>query len=138
MSFGSHVGPVNVRAIEIAKKRNLRILTINCRSIKDKTSELKTTIDYTKPDIISSMHDLWCHMSQQSQHTPSFFNVTGRSHIPQGKILLCLGPGLSSISPASNIVIRITEVFLLFFTGSCIGLCPGNSSVSEDTPRYTE
>ena len=35
----------------ISKKRNSRILTINCRSIKDKTSELKTTIDYTKPDI---------------------------------------------------------------------------------------
>ena len=37
---------------QIPKKRNLRILTINCRSIKDKTSELKTTIDYTKADII--------------------------------------------------------------------------------------
>ena len=58
-------------------------------------------------------------MSQQSQHTPSFFHVTGRSHIPQGKILLCLGPGFSSTSPASNIMIRITEVFGLFFTGSC-------------------
>ena len=39
---------------QIPKNRNLRILTINCRSIKDKTSELKTTIDYTKPDIIIS------------------------------------------------------------------------------------
>ena len=39
---------------QIPNKRNLRILTINCRSIKDKTSELKTTIDYTKPDIIIS------------------------------------------------------------------------------------
>ena len=65
-------------------------------------------------------------MSQQSQHTPSFFHVTGRSHIPQGKILLCLGPGVSSISPASNIVIRITEVFVLFFTESCIGLRPAD------------
>ncbi|CAC5399853.1 unnamed protein product [Mytilus coruscus] len=27
-------------------------MTINCRSIKDKTSEFKTTIQYTKPDII--------------------------------------------------------------------------------------
>jgi hypothetical protein len=36
----------------ISKKRNPRILTINCRSIKDKTSELKTAINYTKPDII--------------------------------------------------------------------------------------
>ena len=33
-------------------KRNLRILTVNCRSIKDKTSELKAIINYTKPDIV--------------------------------------------------------------------------------------
>jgi hypothetical protein len=67
-------------------------------------------------------------MSQQSQHTPSVFNVTGRSHIPQGNILLCLGPEFSSISPANNIVIMITEVFVLFFTGSCIGLRPADVS----------
>jgi hypothetical protein len=67
-------------------------------------------------------------MSQQSQHTPSVFNVTGRWHIPQGNILLCLGPEFSSISPANNIVIMITEVFVLFFTGSCIGLRPADVS----------
>ena len=39
---------------QIPKKRNIRMLAINCRSIKDKTSELKTTIDYAKPDIIIS------------------------------------------------------------------------------------
>jgi hypothetical protein len=33
-------------------KRNLRILTVNCRSIKDITSELKAIINYTKPDIV--------------------------------------------------------------------------------------
>jgi hypothetical protein len=33
-------------------KRNLRILTVNCRSIKDKTSELNVIINYTKPDIV--------------------------------------------------------------------------------------
>ena len=33
-------------------KRNLRILAVNCRSIKDKTSELKAVINYTKPDIV--------------------------------------------------------------------------------------
>ena len=32
--------------------RNLRILTVNCRSIKDKASELKAIINYTKPDIV--------------------------------------------------------------------------------------
>jgi hypothetical protein len=56
--------------------------------------------------------------------------VTGCSHIPQGKILL--GPGFSSISPASNIVIRITEVFVLFLTGSSIGLRPDDEAVSVD------
>ncbi|CAG2212034.1 unnamed protein product [Mytilus edulis] len=34
------------------EKRNLRILTVNCRSIKDKTSEFKAAINYIKPDII--------------------------------------------------------------------------------------
>ena len=33
-------------------KRNLRIITVNCRSIKDKTSKLKAIINYTKPDIL--------------------------------------------------------------------------------------
>jgi hypothetical protein len=33
-------------------KRNLRILTVNCRSIKDITSELKAIINYTKPDMV--------------------------------------------------------------------------------------
>jgi len=36
----------------LPNKRNLRIMTINCRSIKDKTAEFKTTVEYTKPDII--------------------------------------------------------------------------------------
>lgn len=34
------------------KKRNLRILTVNYRSIKDKQSEYKAAITYIKPDII--------------------------------------------------------------------------------------
>jgi hypothetical protein len=33
-------------------KRNLRILTVNCRSIKDKTSEITVAVNYIKPDII--------------------------------------------------------------------------------------
>ena len=33
-------------------KRNLIILTVNCRSIKDKTSEFTAAVNYIKPDII--------------------------------------------------------------------------------------
>ncbi|CAG2233662.1 unnamed protein product [Mytilus edulis] len=36
----------------IPKKQNLRILTLNCRSIKDKTSEFSAAVNYIKPDII--------------------------------------------------------------------------------------
>ena len=36
----------------ISNKTNLRIMTVNCRSIKDKTAEFKCTVAYTKPDII--------------------------------------------------------------------------------------
>ncbi|CAG2240290.1 unnamed protein product [Mytilus edulis] len=36
----------------IPTKRNLRILTLNCRSIKDKTSEFAAAVNYIKPDII--------------------------------------------------------------------------------------
>ncbi|XP_063409089.1 uncharacterized protein LOC134692562 [Mytilus trossulus] len=36
----------------IETKRNLRILTLNCRSIKDKTSEFTAAVNYIKPDII--------------------------------------------------------------------------------------
>ena len=38
--------------LHIPPKRNLRILTVNCRSIRDKTSEFKATLNYTKPDIV--------------------------------------------------------------------------------------
>ena len=38
--------------LHIPPKRNLRILTVNCRSIRDKISEFKATLNYTKPDIV--------------------------------------------------------------------------------------
>ena len=38
--------------LHIPPKRNFRILTVNCRSIKDKTSEFKATLKYAKPDIV--------------------------------------------------------------------------------------
>ena len=35
----------------IPTKRNLRIMTLNCRSMNDKTSEFAATVNYIKPDI---------------------------------------------------------------------------------------
>ena len=34
------------------KPTNLRILTINCQSIRNKTQELSTVLEYTKPDVV--------------------------------------------------------------------------------------
>ena len=34
------------------KKQNLRIMNINCRSVKENKSEFKVAVDYIKPDII--------------------------------------------------------------------------------------
>jgi hypothetical protein len=36
----------------ISNKKNLRILTVNCRSIRDKKAEFHVTLNYTKPDIV--------------------------------------------------------------------------------------
>jgi hypothetical protein len=33
-------------------QENMRIMTVNCRSIKDKRAEFETTLHYLKPDII--------------------------------------------------------------------------------------
>jgi hypothetical protein len=33
-------------------KKNMLIMTVNCRSIKDKRAEFETTLHYLKPDII--------------------------------------------------------------------------------------
>jgi hypothetical protein len=37
---------------DLPKKTNLRILTVNCRSIAEKTSEFRASLDYIRPDII--------------------------------------------------------------------------------------
>ena len=37
------------------KKQNLRIMNINCRSVKENKSELKVAEDYMKSDIICGM-----------------------------------------------------------------------------------
>jgi hypothetical protein len=37
----------------LSEKRNLRILSVNCRSIKDKTSEFSAAVTYITPDIIN-------------------------------------------------------------------------------------
>lgn len=36
----------------ISNKKNLRILTVNCRSIRDKKAEFHAILNYTKPDIV--------------------------------------------------------------------------------------
>jgi hypothetical protein len=36
----------------IPTKRNLRIMTLNCKSINDETSEFAAAVNYIKPDII--------------------------------------------------------------------------------------
>ena len=36
----------------VPKKQNLRIMTVNCRSIRDKSQELTVAIDYLKPDVV--------------------------------------------------------------------------------------
>jgi hypothetical protein len=36
----------------ISNKKNLTILTVNCRSIRDKKAEFHVTLNYTKPDIV--------------------------------------------------------------------------------------
>ena len=36
----------------ISNKKNLRILTVNCRSIRDKNAEFHVALNYTKPDIV--------------------------------------------------------------------------------------
>ena len=37
----------------MSEKRNLRILSANCSSIKDKTSEFSAAVTYIRPDIIN-------------------------------------------------------------------------------------
>jgi hypothetical protein len=42
----------NSNVFNIPTKGNLRIMTLNCRSINDKTSEFAAAVNYIKPDII--------------------------------------------------------------------------------------
>ena len=37
---------------ELPKKQNLRILNVNCRSVKENNAEFKAALEYIKPDII--------------------------------------------------------------------------------------
>ena len=43
---------------DMPKKQNLRIMNINCRSVKENKSEFKVAVDYIKPDIICGT-ELW-------------------------------------------------------------------------------
>lgn len=68
-------------------------------------------------------------MLQQSQHTPSYFHVTGRSQSPHGNILACLGPELVSLSPDCISISIIMEMFFRCFVGRLIGLLPADASL---------
>ena len=70
------------------------------------------------------MQDLWCYTLQQSQHTPSFDQVTGISHIPHGNMLACLGPGFHSMSPDWIRMSSMMVVHCSFAVGRHMGLRP--------------
>jgi hypothetical protein len=36
----------------VQAKKNLRIMTVNCRSIRDKQQEFKTALHYLRPDVV--------------------------------------------------------------------------------------
>jgi len=45
-------GPGSSSLYHLPAKQNLRILSVNCRSIRNKSSEFIASIDYVKPDIV--------------------------------------------------------------------------------------
>jgi hypothetical protein len=68
---------------------------------------------------------LRCHMLQSSQQTPWQFHLTGNSQSPHGLTLAFLcGPGFSSMSPDSIIVIINTFLYLLVCVGRHSGRLP--------------
>jgi hypothetical protein len=62
------------------------------------------------------------HTLQQSQHTPSFDQVTGISHIPHGNMLACLGPRFSLMSPDWIMMSSMIVVHCSFAIGSYIDI----------------
>jgi hypothetical protein len=50
----------NKSIYNLPTKQNLRILTINCRSVLGKKSELSVLLDYVKPDIVCATES-WLH-----------------------------------------------------------------------------
>jgi hypothetical protein len=67
-----------------------------------------------------------CRNSHNIPHHFAMWLVVRTYH--RERYFFALALGLALYHLPSNIVIRITEVFLLFFTGSCIGLCPADVS----------
>ena len=56
---------------ELPKKRNLRILNVNCQSISLKTQELAAVLEYTKPDVVCGTES-WLHGIQPGKNpTPN-------------------------------------------------------------------
>ena len=56
-SFSSHQSK---SIYDLPSKQNLRLLTLNCRSVLGKRSELSVLIDYIKPDIVCATES-WLH-----------------------------------------------------------------------------
>ncbi|WAR10776.1 hypothetical protein MAR_035852 [Mya arenaria] len=54
---------------EIPAKKNLRIMNVNCRSIRDKTAEFKVANSYIKPDIICGTES-WLHGIKPGKTSP--------------------------------------------------------------------
>ena len=65
-------------------KQNLRILTLNCRSILGKRSELSVLLDYIKPDIVCATES-WLHGVTPGK-PPSPSHVKSREVFPEGYV----------------------------------------------------
>jgi len=68
----------------LPEKRNLRILTLNCRSVLDKRSELSVLIDYVKPDIVCATES-WLHGIKPGQ-PPSPVHVKSSEVFPDNYV----------------------------------------------------
>ena len=72
-SSSTSSAPNDSSIFNLPRKQNLRILTINCRSIIDKKSEFESVLDYIKPDIVCGTES-WLHGIKPGKKT------SGRSH----------------------------------------------------------
>ena len=69
---------------DLPAKQNLRILTLNCRSILGKRSELSVLLDYIKPDIVCATES-WLHGVKPGK-PPSPSHVKSSEVFPEGYV----------------------------------------------------